>query len=104
MKMFIYVYTSFTCCGHASSLVGVRAKEEVENIFEEEGIDISEEARKFLEGLAAKARLKKYVEKWCRVLEEAWYRDALLEGVVTLDLGMKWPAFYGRVSPRTKSA
>ncbi|MEM0084084.1 MAG: VapB-type antitoxin [Candidatus Methanomethylicia archaeon] len=53
-----------------SSVVSVRVKEEVKRILEEEGIDISEEVRKFLEELATKVKLKKYIEKWCKLLEE----------------------------------
>lgn len=53
-----------------SSVVSVRVKEDVKRILEEEGIDIGEEVRKFLEELAHKVRLKKYVEKWSRLLEE----------------------------------
>lgn len=53
-----------------SSVVSVRVREEVKRILEEEGIDIGGEVRRFLEELAAKVRLKKYVEKWCKLLEE----------------------------------
>ncbi|MEM2136753.1 MAG: VapB-type antitoxin [Candidatus Methanomethylicia archaeon] len=53
-----------------SSVVSVRVKEEVKRFLEEEGIDVSEEVRKFLEELATKVKLKKYIEKWCKLLGE----------------------------------
>lgn len=53
-----------------SSVVSVRVREEVKKILEEEGIDISGEVKKFLEELAARVRLKRYVENWCKLLTE----------------------------------
>ena len=46
-------------------------REDVKRILEEEGVDIAEEVRKFLEEPALKARLRRYVEKWSKLLEEA---------------------------------
>lgn len=53
-----------------SSVISVRIREEVKKILEEEGVDIAREVRRFLEELAIKVKLRRYVEKWSRLLEE----------------------------------
>ncbi|MEL9941046.1 MAG: VapB-type antitoxin [Ignisphaera sp.] len=52
-----------------STVISVRVREDVKKLLEEEGIDIAEEVRKFLEELALKVRLRRYVDKWVRLLE-----------------------------------
>jgi antitoxin component of RelBE/YafQ-DinJ toxin-antitoxin module len=63
----IHVHILVRCM---SSVISVRIKEEVKRILEEEGIDIAKEVRRFLEELALKVRLRRYVEKWSRLLED----------------------------------
>ncbi|MEM1542384.1 MAG: VapB-type antitoxin [Ignisphaera sp.] len=53
-----------------SSVVSVRVREDVKRFLEEEGIDIGEEVRRFLEELVLKIRIKRYVEKWVKLLED----------------------------------
>jgi hypothetical protein len=52
-----------------SVVISVRVKKEVKELLESEGINIAEEVRRFLEELAYKVRIRKYVEKWDRMLE-----------------------------------
>ena len=53
-----------------SVVISVRVREEVKRVLEEEGVDVAEEVRRFLEELASKVRLRRYVEKWNRLLAE----------------------------------
>jgi hypothetical protein len=52
-----------------SVVISVRVKKEIKELLESEGINIAEEVRRFLEELAYKVRIRKYVEKWDRMLE-----------------------------------
>jgi len=52
-----------------SVVISVRVKKEIKELLESEGINIAEEVRRFLEELAYKIRIKRYVEKWDRMLE-----------------------------------
>jgi hypothetical protein len=52
-----------------SVVISVRVKREIKELLESEGINIAEEVRRFLEELAYKVRIRKYVEKWDRMLE-----------------------------------
>jgi hypothetical protein len=52
-----------------SVVISVRVKREIKELLESEGINIAEEVRRFLEELAYKIRIRKYVEKWDRMLE-----------------------------------
>ena len=47
----------------------MRVKKEIKELLESEGVNIAEEVRRFLEELACKVRIRKYVEKWDRMLE-----------------------------------
>ena len=53
-----------------STVVSVRISKKVKEILESEGIDISKEVREYLEELAYKIQLKKYVEKWDKILSK----------------------------------
>lgn len=52
-----------------SVVISVRVKKEIKELLESEGINIAEEVRRFLEELAYKVRIRKYVKKWDRMLE-----------------------------------
>jgi siroheme synthase (precorrin-2 oxidase/ferrochelatase) len=52
-----------------SVVISVRVRREIKELLESEGINIAEEVRRFLEELAYKIRIRKYVEKWDRMLE-----------------------------------
>lgn len=52
-----------------SPVISVRVREEVKKLLEEEGVDIAGEVRRFLEELALKVRLRRYIDKWIRLLE-----------------------------------
>jgi hypothetical protein len=52
-----------------SVVISVRVKKEIKELLESEGIDIAEEVKRFLEELAYKVRIRRYVEKWDRMLE-----------------------------------
>ena len=53
-----------------SVVISIRVREEVKRLLEEEGIDVAEEVRRFLEELALKVKLRRYVEKWSKLLTE----------------------------------
>ena len=52
-----------------SVVISVRVKKEIKELLESEGINIAEEVRRFLEELAYKVKIKRYVEKWDKMLE-----------------------------------
>lgn len=54
-----------------SSVISVRIREDVRRILEEEGINMSEEVKKFLEVLALRVRLRRHVGRWVKLLDEA---------------------------------
>ncbi|MGC9149385.1 MAG: VapB-type antitoxin [Sulfolobales archaeon] len=53
-----------------SVVISVRIKKEIKDILEENGINISEEIRRYLEELAAKVKIRKYIYKWDKLLED----------------------------------
>lgn len=58
-----------------SCVISIRVRRDIKKILEEEGINIGEEVRKFLEELAARVKLKRYVEKWSKLLESVTPSD-----------------------------
>ncbi|MEM1611365.1 MAG: VapB-type antitoxin [Sulfolobales archaeon] len=60
-----------------SVVISVRVREEVKRLLEESGIDIGEEVRRFLEELAWKVKIRRYIEKW----------DAILANVIPSEKG-----------------
>ena len=52
-----------------SVVISVRVKREIKELLESEGINIAEEVKRFLEELAYKVKIKRYVEKWDKMLE-----------------------------------
>jgi len=52
-----------------SVVISVRVKKEIKELLESEGINIAEEVKRFLEELAYKVKIKRYVEKWDKMLE-----------------------------------
>jgi hypothetical protein len=52
-----------------SVVISVRVKKEIKELLESEGVNIAEEVRRFLEELAYKAKIKRYVKKWDKMLE-----------------------------------
>lgn len=70
--MCVYImYIHYVCfmVDMCSVVISVRVKEEIKRILEKMYIDIAKEVRRFLEDLVLKVRLRKYVEKWSRLLE-----------------------------------
>ena len=49
-------------------VISVRVKRRVKELLEEEGVNIGEEVKRYLEELAYKILAKRYVEKWNRLL------------------------------------
>ncbi len=54
-----------------STVVSVRISKKIKEILESEGIDVSKEVREYLEELAYRIQLRRYVEKWDRILSRA---------------------------------
>ena len=52
-----------------STIISVRVKEEIKEELEKNGIDISQEVKKFLEELYIKVKAKEYVNKWIEELK-----------------------------------
>jgi len=52
-----------------SVVISVRVREDVKKFLEESGIDVSEEVRRFLEELYIKVKMRKYIDKWDRLLD-----------------------------------
>lgn len=52
-----------------SAIISVRVKEEIKRYLEESGINISEEVRRYLEELYIKVKIRRYVDKWDKLLE-----------------------------------
>jgi len=52
-----------------SVVISVRVKKEIKELLESEGVNIAEEVKRFLEELAYKVKIKRYVEKWDKMLE-----------------------------------
>ncbi len=51
-------------------MISVRISKKIKEILESEGIDISKEVKEYLEELTYKVQLKKYVEKWDKILSK----------------------------------
>lgn len=54
-----------------SVVISVRVREEVKRLLEESGIDIGEEVRRFLEELAWRVKIRRYIERWDAILANA---------------------------------
>ncbi|MFZ8848931.1 MAG: VapB-type antitoxin [Thermoproteota archaeon] len=52
-----------------STVVSVRIKKEIKELLEKENVNINEEVKKFLEELASKIKMRKYVAEWDKILE-----------------------------------
>ncbi len=51
-------------------MISVRVREEVKRILEESGIDVGEEVRRFLEDLAWRVKIRRFVERWDELLKD----------------------------------
>ncbi len=49
-------------------VISVRVKKKIKDLLEKEGIDIADEIRRYLEELAEKIIIRKYIEKWDNLL------------------------------------
>jgi len=54
----------------ASAVISVRVREEVKKVLEESGIDVGEEVRRFLEDLAWRVKIRRFVERWDELLKD----------------------------------
>ncbi len=61
--MYMWVYT-----GMSTVVVSIRIRRDVKETLEEAGVNIAEEARKYLEELAWKIKVREQVEKWDKLL------------------------------------
>ena len=52
----------------STTVISVRVKKKIKDLLEKEGIDIADEIRRYLEELAEKIIIRKYVEKWDNLL------------------------------------
>jgi hypothetical protein len=52
-----------------STVVSVRIKKEIKELLEKENVNINEEVKKFLEELASKIKIRKYIAEWDKILE-----------------------------------
>jgi predicted transcriptional regulator len=52
-----------------STVVSVRIKKEIKELLEKENVNINEEVKKFLEELASKIKMRKYIVEWDKILE-----------------------------------
>jgi predicted transcriptional regulator len=52
-----------------STVVSVRIKKEIKELLEKENVNINEEVKKFLEELASKIKMRKYIAEWDKILE-----------------------------------
>ncbi len=52
-----------------TTVISVRVREEVKRLLEEGDIDVNEEVRRFLEDLALKVKIRRYVSMWDELLE-----------------------------------
>jgi len=53
-----------------STVISVRIRKEVKEILEDSGVNISEEVRRFLEELAWKVKIRKFIEHWNELLKD----------------------------------
>ncbi|RLG88875.1 MAG: VapB-type antitoxin [Thermoprotei archaeon] len=54
----------------SSVVISVRVPRRIKELLEREGIDVSEEVKKYLELLALRVKAKRFAEKWDRILSE----------------------------------
>ncbi len=52
----------------STTVISVRVKKKIRDLLEKEGIDIADEIRRYLEELAEKIIIRKYIEKWDNLL------------------------------------
>jgi len=52
-----------------SIVISIRIKKEIKELLEKENVNINEEVKKFLEELASKIKMRKYVAEWDKILE-----------------------------------
>ncbi len=52
----------------STTVISVRVKKKIKDLLEKEGIDIANEIRRYLEELAEKIIIRKYIEKWDSLL------------------------------------
>jgi hypothetical protein len=52
-----------------SIVISIRIKKEIKELLEKENININEEVKKFLEELANKIKIRKYIAEWDKILE-----------------------------------
>jgi hypothetical protein len=52
-----------------SIVISIRIKKEIKELLEKENININEEVKKFLEELANKIKMRKYIAEWDKILE-----------------------------------
>ncbi len=53
----------------SSVVISVRVPKRIKELLEREGIDVSEEVKRYLELLALRVKAKRFVEKWDKVLD-----------------------------------
>ena len=52
----------------STTVISVRVKKKIKDLLEKEGIDVADEIRRYLEELAEKIIIRKYIEKWDSLL------------------------------------
>jgi hypothetical protein len=52
-----------------SIVISIRIKKEIKELLEKENVNINEEVKKFLEELASKIKMRKYIAEWDKILE-----------------------------------
>jgi predicted transcriptional regulator len=52
-----------------STVVSIRIKKEIKELLEKENVNINEEVKRFLEELANKIKMRKYIAEWDKILE-----------------------------------
>lgn len=68
LNVYIDVYTLSTVV-FMSTVVSIRIPKEVKEILEEGGISINDEVKKFLEELAWRIKIRKFVSRWDELLK-----------------------------------
>jgi len=70
-NLYLYMrYTLLNTIGSMSVVISVRIRREIKEILEQNNVNISEEIRRFLEELAWKIKIRKFVEEWDKILTE----------------------------------
>jgi hypothetical protein len=52
-----------------SIVISIRIKKEIKELLEKENVNTNEEVKKFLEELANKIKIRKYIAEWDKILE-----------------------------------